>query len=623
MDTRLLSRVASTFAVLMGIVAVLPVQANDWMSFNRTLDGQRFVPLSQINRGNVAQLATVCEADMGILGTFHTGPILVGNDLYVTTGYATVAFDPTNCRVRWKHLFQFDGPIMSNVNRGAAYLQGRLFRSSPHGVLFALDARSGKEVWRVKVADPAVGEYLPSAPIAWKGKVFIGIAGSDFGVKGRVLAFDARTGLEVWRFNTIPKEGDPGFETWKQPRIEHFGGAGTWASYTLDPKRGELFVPLGNPAPMYSPDARPGDNLYTNSFIVLDANSGKLNWYYQFTPNDSHDYDLAAPPIPYRDTKGRELVIVGSKDGYVYGIDRSSHLLAWRTPVTTIFNQAQQPTPEGVRACPGNVGGVQWNGPALDPARNVAYVGSADWCGIFTRGEPLYVAGQVYFGGGYRPAEPSENARGWVYALDASTGHPRWKFHAPAPVLAALTPTGGDLLFGGDMLGNFYAFDADTGKVLYTKKTGGSMTGGLLTYERGGRQFVTFTSGSMTPRGFSFDTEGKPKLVIMALGPLDRPTALVHVNAEPMIAASTMTVHGEAGPVARGRQVFGQLCSACHGGDGGGVSGPSLKAIFLRKDAGTVFAAIKTPKDPMPKLYPNVLNDADFGAVVEYIKMLK
>jgi alcohol dehydrogenase (cytochrome c) len=271
MNSRLLYRIASSLVVSIGFFVTPPAHANDWMSFNRTLDGQRFVPLRQINRGNVAQLATVCEADMGILGTFHTGPLLVRDHLYVTTGYATVDFDPTNCQVRWKHLFQFDGPIISNVNRGVAYLQGRLFRSSPHGVLFALDAKSGKELWRSKIADPAVGEYLPSAPIAWRGKVFIGIAGSDFGVKGRVLAFDAKTGRELWRFNTIPKEGDPGFETWKQPRPAHFGGAGTWASYTLDPKRGELFVPLGNPAPMYSPDARPGDNLYTNSFVVLDA----------------------------------------------------------------------------------------------------------------------------------------------------------------------------------------------------------------------------------------------------------------------------------------------------------------------------------------------------------------
>ena len=149
------------------------------------------------------------------------------------------------------------------------------------------------------------------------------------------------------------------------------------------------------------------------------------------------------------------------------------------------------------------------------------------------------------------------------------------------------------------------------------------MTGGMLTYQRKGSQYVTFTSGSMTPRGFSFDTDGKPKLVIMTLGPVKTPPRIVHVEAEPKVSATAMTAHGESGPVARGRQLYGQLCSSCHGGDGGGLVGPSLKQIFDHKDAGLVLNAIKNPKDPMPKLYPNVLDDSDFSAVVEYVRTLK
>ena len=597
--------------------------AEDWTTFNRTLDAQRFVPLKQINRENVTRLETVCEADMGILGTFHTGPLLVGNNLYVTTGIATVALDPTDCTVRWKHRINSDGPSIGTVNRGVAYLDGRLFRGSSHGLVVAIDAKSGKELWRVSIADPRIGEYVTMAPIAWRGLVFIGISGSDFGVKGRVMALDARTGREVWRFHAIPEPGQPGYESWSDTRLRDFGGAGTWSTFALDQKSGEIFVPLGNPAPMYAPDSRPGSNLYTNAFVVLDAKTGKLKWHYQITPHDSHDYDLAAVPVPYTAPDGRGLVIVGSKDGYLYGIDRKTHQLVWRVAVTTVANQDQEPTPEGVHACPGNVGGVQWNGPAVDPTRNLIYVGSTDWCGIFTRGEPVYMKGNVYLAGGYKPAEPSENARGWLYAVDASTGHARWKFHALAPMLAALTPTAGDVVFAGDLKGMFYAFDSDSGKVLYSHDTGGSMTGGMLTYQRGGRQYVTFTSGSMTPRGFSFDTDGRPKLVIMTLGPVKASMRTVHVEAEPKLSTTAMTAHGESGPVARGRQLYGQLCSSCHGGDGGGLVGPTLKQIFDRKDAGQVLSAIKSPKDPMPKLYPTVLNDDDFSAVVEYVRTLK
>ena len=291
------------------------VEAAQWGTYNKAYNGQRFSTLSSINTKNVNMLRPVCSAQLGDAGAFQSSLLVINNTLYVTTASTTVALDASTCDIRWQHIYHYMQTPVFSVNRGVAFSNGVLFRGTPDGRLLAIEATSGKTIWTVKTADPLVGEFISGSPIVWRGKVYSGIAGSDWGIRGRMTAFDVKTGAEVWRFNTIPMGTEAGAETWKTADTAKLGGGGTWTSLTLDPQTGELFVPVGNPAPDYRPDLRPGDNLYTDSIVVLDAASGRLNWYYQFRGNDGLDLDVAAAPVLYTMKDGRSVMAVGSKDG--------------------------------------------------------------------------------------------------------------------------------------------------------------------------------------------------------------------------------------------------------------------------------------------------------------------
>ena len=396
-----------------------------------------------------------------------------------------------------------------------AYLDGRLFRGTNDGRIIALDAKTGRQLWKTVAADPKLAYYLSAAPIAWNGLVFMGTAGSDAGIRGRMMAFDAATGKEVWRFNTIPGPGDVGYDTWKNGVSAETGGGGMWTSFTLDVKAGELFVPVGNPGPDYNIAYRPGDNLFTNSVVVLDASTGRLKWWYQATPHDGFDYDLAAAPMLYRDSRGNERVALGSKDGYVYVLDRRTHKLLFKTPVTTI-NNSGAPTPQPTVACPGTLGGVEWNGTALDAARKSIIVGAIDWCSEFWSADAKYVPGESFPGGGKKQVG---KPNGWITALNSETGQVQWKYEAGAPVVAGITPTAGGIVFSGDLGGMFVALDSDTGKPLLKVSTGGAIAGGVITYSLGGKQYVATTSGNISRSSQVLGplNLGAPSIVIMAL----------------------------------------------------------------------------------------------------------
>ena len=265
-----------------------------WPSYNRTLDGQRFSPLNQITTQNVAQLKPVCEFGMGEEGGFQTGPVVIGDTMFLTTAHTTVAMNATSCALIWRTIDTARADDPFPINRGVAYLDGRVYRGQPGGRLVALNSSTGQQVWETKAANGGVGEFLSSAPIAWNGMVFIGLAGGDWGIRGAMMGFDAATGQQRWKFYTIPIGNERGAETWKIPATAHRGGGAMWTSYTLDAASGELFVPVGNPAPDLSPAVRPGDNLFSNSVVVLDARTGTLKWWYQAVANDGYDWDMSA-----------------------------------------------------------------------------------------------------------------------------------------------------------------------------------------------------------------------------------------------------------------------------------------------------------------------------------------
>jgi alcohol dehydrogenase (cytochrome c) len=589
----------------------------DWRSYNGSLDGQRYAALDQIDRSNVAQLRPICELRLGEEGPFQTGPVVVGDTMFLTTAHTTVAMHAATCAVFWRHVDSTGQQDPISVNRGVAYLDGRLYRGMPGTRLAALDAATGRVLWDVKVGNLEVGEFVSSAPLAWRGMVFVGLAGGDWGIRGRVMGYDAATGEERWRFWTVPMGSERGAETWHVPETAQRGGGAMWTSYTLDTAAAELFVPVGNPAPDFNPDARPGDNLFTNSVVVLDASTGALKWWFQSVPNDGFDWDMSAAPMLYTTADGQRRVAIAGKDGHLFGVDRSTHRELFKTPVTTILNADKEPTIEGVRACPGALGGVEWNGPAWDPTTRTIYVGTVDWCATFHLGQQEeelgYTAGDLYMG--TRLVNDSlDVARGWVYALDGGTGAVKWRAQAPTPIVAGVTPTAGGLIFTGDLDGNFYALDKESGEVLFKTHVGGAVAGGVVTYMVNGRQYVATTAGNVSRA--TFKTAGSPRLVVLALdvpawGP--QMVALAEVNARGMLA-------GQAGS---GQALYEQFCGSCHGTHGeGGANGPSLVA-GARTELAAIAEFVKNPNPPMPDLHPAPLNDEAVQAVAEYVRSLQ
>jgi len=487
---------------------------SQWPSYNNDLAGQRYSSLDQINTKNVGGLKEVCRVALSDGGSLQSGPLLVNGELYVTTARDTFAIDPSNCKILWKSSYAAVGYEPFPVNRGAAYLNGRIFRGTPDGHLLALDAKTGAVLWNNTAADSSYGEFLSAAPIAWNGLVFIGTAGSDWGIRGRMMAFDAESGREVWRFNTIPQGQEKGANSWKIAHTAKTGGGGMWTSFTLDVRAGELFVPVGNPAADFLPADRPGDNLYTNSIVVLDAATGALKWYYQGIKNDQWDYDLSAPAMLYRTKDRRDIVAAAGKDGYLHLVDRDSRKLLSKTSVTTQKKTADKPTVQGAFTCPGLLGGVEWNGPAFDALSGSIMVGSVDWCTIHKAGKNEYTPGQLYYGGA--PEMVKDPApRGWITAIDGENGKLKWQYQTEAPVVAAVTPTAGGVVFSGDTAGNFFALDSASGKLLMNTKLDGALGGGIITYSVGEKQFVAATSGNVSR--ITFGGNGAPSIVVFGL----------------------------------------------------------------------------------------------------------
>lgn len=481
-----------------------------WLMYNKGYRGERYSALTQINTANAASLRPVCMYQLGELGTFETGPVMYDGIVYVTTHLGTYAVDATNCRRIWAHAHVAQGPEMNATNKGVAIAGGRIIRGTQDGFLYALDAKTGAPLWVRQVADWSVGEGIGAAPIVWNDLVYVGKAGGDWGIRGRMMAFHVADGSLAWSFDLIPQSGAPGSDTWKDPASREHGGGAAWVTYALDKESGTLFVPVGNPGPDYAKDMRPGANLFTISTVAIDARSGKLKWWYQLRANDDHDWD--ATVVTLFDDNGRKLVATAGKEGILHVVTRGEGKLVFKLPVTTVLNHDVPLTPEGVRVCP--VAGVQWNGPAHSPLTGLLYVNAIDWCTLFKKGsDPKWVATIPYTGlaNGWGSNDPTSQWAGWINAVDPRTGQMAWRVKRPTPMYAALTPTAGNVLFTGDLDGNFLALDARDGKTLYSFDTGGPIAGGVITYEVQGKQYVAVASGHS---GGSIPLNGSATLVI-------------------------------------------------------------------------------------------------------------
>jgi alcohol dehydrogenase (cytochrome c) len=497
--------------------------AGDWPSYNRTLASERYSQLSQINTRTIERLKVSCTYDTGQFAAFASGLIMVEDVLIGTTEFDIFSINPTTCAENWR-THEVYPPSLLPANRGAAYLDGALFRGTQDGRVLAYDFKTGKRLWETRIADPKRGESVPAAPIAWDGRIFVGNAGGDFkGGKGRMYALEAMTGKIVWEFFLVPRtEDDPirgplgasplDASSWQNAQGIPISGGGTWTSFTLDTKSGQLYVPGGNPAPDFVIPAREGDNLYTDSVIVLDARTGDYKRHFKIVPKDWHDWDVSNPPILIRSMGGKDLMVVAPKDGHLYGFDLANNNRLYRVPVTQVEDVAEAFVPgKAVRFCPGAVGGAEWNSPAYDPKTNLVLVGEVDWCDTVTpkdlnqlrkveRGQPW--AGMATWNPFWMFGKEGPTAghwAGWVYAVDADTGAWKWRLKSNYPIVSGMTPTAGGVVFFGDLGGNFYALDAGNGQKLWGQELGGAIGGGVITYTVGGAQKIAVAAGFTHP----------------------------------------------------------------------------------------------------------------------------
>lgn len=496
-----------------------PSNATDWLMSNHDYSGQRFIDLKQITPANAASLRPTCMYQAGDTKPFHNNPVVYRGVMYITTSTATIALDATNCRVKWRHNWRPKSLEIHPPNRGVAIKDGRVVRATTDGFLFALDIETGKLLWERQVVNSAKNEgSFNMAPVLFEDTIILGLGISEQGVKGWIGGFKLADGSDVWRFNTVPSDGEPGAETWGPGEARKHGGGAVWSPPSLDPQAGLLYVPVANPAADLYGDNRPGANLYTGSMVVLDVRTGKLKWHFQAVAHDTHDWDLTQTSPLFTATingKQRKLVAVVGKDGLLHVLDRETKEKMYDVPVTTRLNTDIETTVEGVRACPGVLGGVLWNGPAFNPRTKLLYTPAVDWCGVFKKAKELRpIPGQIMMGGTYQN-DALEKARGWLTAVDAATGKVVWKYESAKPMLAAVATTSAEMLFTGEMTGDFLALNARTGKVLYRFHTGGPMNGGVVSYAVNGKQYVAAASGSAS--GFWYVAPGSSTIIVFAL----------------------------------------------------------------------------------------------------------
>ena len=490
----------------------------NWLSASKDYAGQRFVDLNQINAGNAAGLRAVCIYRSNNANPTQTNPLVYNGVMYLTIDQSIVAIDAATCRERWTYNWRVKDQVLSPTNRGAALKDGRVIRGTADGYLIAVDMEKGTLLWSRKIADAGKSQYLSMPPLIVGDLVIYGPAGADWGAKNWIGAFKLENGEEVWRFNLIPDANEPGAESWTNAQAREHGGGSVWTPLSFDAEKGVVFVPVGNPAPDFYREVRPGTNLYTDSVVALDVKTGRLLWYKQFVANDMHDWDLSQVSPIFRASvngKPRNLMTVSGKDGLLRMLDRDTRELLYEMPITTRENADAEPSLTGTHICPGLLGGMEWNGPAYNAQTNTLFVATVDWCGTFKKLDkpPEFALNAHYYGGSVDP-DPRDKAKGWLQAIDAATGKVRWRNQWPTPLVAGVTVTSGNVLFTGDLNNDFLVIDTRDGKTLYRFNTGGSIGGGVISYQVGAKQYVATTSGVVS--GF-FGGSGTSAVIIFAL----------------------------------------------------------------------------------------------------------
>ncbi len=493
----------------------------DWLTVRRTYDGWGYSPLEQITTKNIDKLQPVWVLSTGVVSG-HEAPVMVNNGVMfiVTPMNQVIALEAKTGRILWR--FRRPAPegaiIPHQTSRGLALFGDKVYLAAGEAVLVAIDAKTGKEVWATTVAENKNGYYITMAPLVADGKVIVGASGGELGIRGFVAAFDAETGREVWRVFTVPAPGEPGSETWPKGDQWKNGGGPIWVTPNYDPDTNTLFVGVGNGGPWVS-DKRPGDNLYTASTIAVDTDTGQIQGYFQYTPNESWDWDEVSPPILIDFKRGNRtingLVNVG-RNGYLYFLERTTSKIGFvdakRYVNQNVFRSIDPETgrPDvdparkpgaGRRAdfCPGPWGGKTWPPAAFSPKTRMIYIPATDnVCGALT-GIPVdYVPGKSFTGARIEQfIVPQAGHFGEVQAWNVDTGKKVWS-HTYAKTInwGPILATAGGLVFsGGTSDRMFRAFDAASGKVLWEFPTNSGVLGQPTSFMVDGKQYIAVLSG--------------------------------------------------------------------------------------------------------------------------------
>jgi alcohol dehydrogenase (cytochrome c) len=491
------------------------VESRDWLTYNKGYLGYRFSKLAEINSGNVRKLSVICTFKLGERGSFQNGPIEYDGVLYVTSALGTFAINAATCEKLWEYQYA-PGYVPGANNKGAAIAGGRVIRGTPDGHLIALDAKTGDLLWNRQIMDPTNGEFATAAPLIWKDLVFIGKAGADFGIRGEMMAFRVSDGDKVWGFYVVPGPGEIGSDTWENPASIEHGGGSTWTSYSLDEVAGLLMIPVGNPAPDFAKEMRPGANLFTNSIVALDAATGQLKWWHQLVAADDRDWDTSVVAA-FDSIDGSKLAAAAGKDGILHVVDRTKGTLRFTAPLVSRYLNTTTTIPggAGIRLCP--VAAVQWNGPAYSPNANLVYMTGIDWCAQAIKGpSPTYAKGQPYLGwaNAFGTRDPIDQAFGWINAIDPTAGILKWRRRTSSLPLGAVTATAGGLVLTGETSGEFIALADATGEELYKTNLGGAIGGGIITYEASGKQLIAVAAGH---NANYYQAEGDNEIVVLGL----------------------------------------------------------------------------------------------------------
>ncbi|KMO40611.1 PQQ-dependent dehydrogenase, methanol/ethanol family [Methylobacterium aquaticum] len=513
-------------------------EEGNWIQHHKNFAGHRYSTLSQINKGNVKNLKVAWTMALGGIesggiwshGGLEGTPIVENGMMYVTDGWGSVYKIDTHGgegKLVWKMDPKTDREWAGAVaccgvnNRGVALWGDLVVSHTLDGRLIATNKETGQVAWQRQVADPDKGETITGAPLIVKGMAISGVGGAEYGIRGWIAATDLKTEKEVWRTHTIPGKGEPGYETWKGPNNAAVSGGGsTWVTGTYDPDTDTIVWGVGNPGPDWDNAYRPGDNLYTDSTLALDATTGKIKWHFQHTPNDPYDYDSVSENLLV-DANGRKLAIEADRNGFAYAVDRTNGQFVWATPfvkkVTWTkginpdtgkpfeydptkdvqrYNPAATPSAENKNAdfCPGNMGGKNWPPTAYNPNLQYWYIPVIESCNRVTH-EAMTQANlkprEFFTGGG--PSQPFR-ITGSVTAIDVKTGKVAGKHETPFPLLGGMLATP-DLVFTGEPSGGVMALDAKSLDKLWEFRTGSGVNAPPMTFTVDGKQYVAILVG--------------------------------------------------------------------------------------------------------------------------------